>query len=68
MKDFDLVPVLILLFIISALIGGGYLINKDITAQHIAGHMERGANFYQAYCAVHEPRTLQKCVNSLLNQ
>lgn len=68
MKDFDLFPTLFLLFVLTALIGGGYLINKDITAQHIDKHMERGANFYQAYCAVHEPRTLQKCVNSLLNQ
>jgi hypothetical protein len=31
----------------------------------IIHHIGRGANFYQAYCAVHEPRTFIKCVDKI---
>lgn len=61
-------PIICLLVVLTSVGSLLFLVNKDMDAQHIAGHMERGANFYQAYCAVHEPRNLSKCVDSLLNQ
>jgi len=56
--------IMLTLFLV-VLAGGGFLANKSMDNDMIIHHIGRGANFYQAYCAVHEPRTFIKCVDKI---
>lgn len=62
----DIFSVLVIIIIAVAALVGLCLVYKNLNYEHITGHMDRGANFYQAYCAVHEPRNIPACVDSIL--